>query len=423
MIKNISIRNYKTIEKLDIELGRVTVLIGENGAGKSNILEAITLAGAACAKKLDNEFLQSRGVRTSRSRLMRSAFLSSPEKELSSIEISVESESKSKAEVSLANDNKPYSKWEGKVLYSAEGESDLSLVEVINDMLFTNRLPDVEQSMKITETLKYLLQVMEDMESIKDDGARAEYLSEKVGGRIGPGDAFFDHFKNNRERFSDVGLPLSGFITYSPENSSLRNDEYSTNIEPLSTNGGGLLKLIHTVSEFEDDIGLIKSNLQLLGWFSDFTVKSESSGYALEIQDSYLDDPSCVLDQNSANEGFMFLLFYFTLFVTPIGPTFFAIDNIDTSLNPKLCQKLIQQLIRIAKLKGKQVILTTHNPAVLDGLNLDDEEQRLYTVSRTRSGQTKVKRIVKPTVFEGAPEIRLSEMFLRGLIGGLPKGF
>ena len=74
MLETIRIENYKSIEKLIVPLGRINVFIGENGAGKTNILEAIALAGAAQARKLDNEFLASRGIRVSGPELMRSAF-------------------------------------------------------------------------------------------------------------------------------------------------------------------------------------------------------------------------------------------------------------------------------------------------------------------------------------------------------------
>ena len=74
MITEIQIENYKSIDKLTLELGRINVFIGENGAGKSNILEVITLAGAAAAGKLDNEFLASRGIRVTKPEHMRAAF-------------------------------------------------------------------------------------------------------------------------------------------------------------------------------------------------------------------------------------------------------------------------------------------------------------------------------------------------------------
>src|SRR6266478_2002725 len=74
MIRKVRVENYKSIPDLTLDLGRVTVLIGANGSGKSNILEAIALASAAAQNKLDNEFMTSRGIRATETRFMRSAF-------------------------------------------------------------------------------------------------------------------------------------------------------------------------------------------------------------------------------------------------------------------------------------------------------------------------------------------------------------
>jgi AAA15 family ATPase/GTPase len=109
VIREISIQNYKSIQNLELELGRVNVFIGENGAGKSNLLEAIAIASAASAGKLDNEFLASRGVRVTQPELMRSGFkkrsISRP------IEIIVKGESGSRVRFVINNDNTLYSKW------------------------------------------------------------------------------------------------------------------------------------------------------------------------------------------------------------------------------------------------------------------------------------------------------------------------
>ena len=74
MIRKVQVENYKSIPDLALDLGRITVLIGANGSGKSNILEAIALASAAAQYKLDNEFLISRGIRVTETRFMCSAF-------------------------------------------------------------------------------------------------------------------------------------------------------------------------------------------------------------------------------------------------------------------------------------------------------------------------------------------------------------
>ena len=116
-------------------------------------------------------------------------------------------------------------------------------------------------------------------------------------------------------------------------------------------------------------------------------------------------------------------MFYFALFVSDDTPKFFAIDNIENALNPKLCTRLIQELVGLAKKYDKQVIFTTHNPAVLDGLDLSDDEQRLFVIYRNVDGHTKARRISAPEPLEDDDPVQLSEAFINGYLGGLPNNF
>ncbi len=126
MIQSLHIKNYKSIADLTLEFGRFNVLIGENGCGKSNILEAIALAAAATANKLDNEFLTSRGIRNTKPELMRSSFDNeSSEKD---IEIKI-----NEVKYILANDNQPYSKWIEKNNFNLS-----SILELVNKKLGSN---------------------------------------------------------------------------------------------------------------------------------------------------------------------------------------------------------------------------------------------------------------------------------------------
>lgn len=329
MISEIKIKNYKSIEKLKLNLGQVNVLIGSNGCGKSNILEAITLGSAASNHKLDNEFLATRGIRVTEPQLMRSAF---DKKNVGqAIEVGFDD-----FIFKIQNDNRPFSKW-------------------INT------------------------QKVNDFKSIPD------------------------------------------FLIYAPENNKIRNFKEEAQIEPLGIHGEGLFKLLTVLTE--EEISEIKENLSFIDWFEDFIIPNKlfSNERRLKITDRFIDDEIDYFDQRSANEGFLYLLFYLTLFVNQYSPKFFAIDNIDNSLNPKLCSALIKILAKLAKKYDKQVILTTHNPAILDGLNLNDPLQKLFVVSRNAIGVTKVNAISKPKPTKNQEPVKLSEAFLRGYIGGLNK--
>ncbi|MFM9265772.1 AAA family ATPase [Tychonema sp. BBK16] len=402
MLKEVRIENYKSIHKLKLELGRVTVLIGENGCGKSNILEAIALASAAADDKLDNEFLASRGIRVTEPQLMRSAF----EKDNLTKEIKIDLIGNAQQPFScvLENDNSPYSKWLNKIDFYT------FLVPAINF---------------INDNKKYLENTFDLHEKHENDPNKLsiEQASQELKLRelVKTRDQILLSLQRHSKMFA-----IREFIIYSPENQALRTFEKEGQIQPLGINGEGLFKLLKVLSsDNQDQLNEIKKKLKLIDWFQDFEAPPNLSNIqnSLQIKDRYLDPDLAYFDQRSSNEGFLFLLFYFTLFISYITPKFFAIDNIDASLNPRLCRRLIQELVELAKKHDKQVIFTTHNPAVLDGLDLDDDEQRLLVIYRNQLGHTKARRILNPEPLDGQEPVDLSEAFLRGYIGGLPKNF
>jgi len=64
MLTKISIQGFKSIYDIsELELGLVNVFIGANGSGKSNLLEAVGVLGAAIEESVEAKSLLERGVR------------------------------------------------------------------------------------------------------------------------------------------------------------------------------------------------------------------------------------------------------------------------------------------------------------------------------------------------------------------------
>lgn len=397
MIQEITIENYKSIQSLSIELGRVTVFIGENGCGKSNILEAIALGSAAAADKLDNEFLASRGIRVTDPKLMRSAFeIENLDKE---IKIIFKGINNKKIFYSLNHSNDFYSSWLSKDYITSELETLSQEMEVVSQ--------EIERKNLQNATL---------------------ILIKSLHGNT------YKKMKNVEKKLVKVDNLLDieakyiwNFFVFCLEFTKLKEFSKEGQIEPLGIKGEGLFKYLRYLSQpqFKEKLDQVKEKLELIDWFEDFDIPDNlyPGEKTLKIKDRYLDPDLEYFDQRSANEGFLFLLFYFCLFIGEETPKFFAIDNIDSSLNPRLCRRLIQELVELAKKYDKQVILTTHNPAALDGLDLHDEEQKLYVINRKLSGHTRADQVFPPKAPEGKQPVRLSEAFLRGYIGGLPENF
>jgi hypothetical protein len=74
MISSIEIRGFKSIAAETVELGTLNAFIGANGAGKTAVLEAIGVLGAAADARVDDASLLRRGVRPGVPKLYKSAF-------------------------------------------------------------------------------------------------------------------------------------------------------------------------------------------------------------------------------------------------------------------------------------------------------------------------------------------------------------
>ena len=97
----------------------------------------------------------------------------------------------------------------------------------------------------------------------------------------------------------------------------------------------------------------------------------------------------------------------------------FAVDSFDHALNPRLAKKLIQIFCSQIIENDKQVFLTTHNPLVLDGLDISNDNIRLFTVDRDKNGYAQIKRIKvsQELIDEGQS---LSRLWINGRLGGVP---
>jgi len=374
MIEKIHIQNFKSIYDLELEVGRVNLFIGENGSGKSNLLEALVFVSASESNMLANEFLISRGLRVPEAELMRSAYNS--ENTMRDIDIKLYFSKNIFKKYKFENENTEYSIWKEKELHKRKERIENYKLTIEVEKLLGKNILEVESKLK--------------------------------------------------ELLNEENCKIINFIIFSPENTALRIFEKEKQIQPLGINGEGLLKLLKVINNYEDKsyINTIIKSLQLFNWFEGITIPTDIS---------YMEDKVIIKDkylyreftQKSANEGFLFILFYITLIVAKETPKAFAIDNIDASLNPKLCTKLMTLLADLSKKYDKQIFLTTHNPAILDGIDLNDKEQKLFVVSRNKKGHTRMKEMTakdKPKSSTNEP-LKLSEAFLRGYLGGLPKGF
>jgi len=385
MINKVSISNFKSIYKLDIELGRVNVFIGENGCGKSNILEAVAMAAASNADELKTEGLFNKGIRVAKPALTFNSFLGLPSRNEIKIDI-YDDGALLDSILTCDNPDNIYSEWFDK----GENHGDQYLINVI---------------------LNY----------------RSQHPETKNGSGGNQYELFDSFIKQSKfKKLLDLKY-ISNFLIYNINTNALRGITNESKKQPLGINGEGLDVLLSTFTK--DQLQELKDS-NFISWLKDIHVdagdKLKVNGYKLGrstselyFTDKYMQKKNNMFAAENANEGALHVLFYLALFISERTPSLFGIDNIETALNPMLCRQLMTRITELAKTHNKQVLITTHNPAVLDGLNLHDPEQHLFVVKRTDEGHTKVDRIkLKPEV--NNENLKLSELWMRGYLGALP---
>lgn len=394
ILRRLEIQGYKSISNDSIELGRINVFIGANGSGKTNILETIALAGAARANDLNYESFYSRGVRVARPDQIISSFVDSSQGNSINLRLNLhEKDETFNYEFTLtpAHMQDVYTRW-----------IDLSEEEVIPEVL-----------------LQYFTEITKGTPNITGD----ELMSRvnEVLARRG--------IRKSR-RYDPI---LTEYAIFDVNTKSLRGIAPSESKKsPLGINGEGLDLFIANLNKDEKDV-LLRSKT-LFDWLDDIIsdkedklklsgLKAGKSISTLYFKDLFMNVKNNTLSAENSNEGILHILFYLALFLSDKTPKLFAIDNIETALNPLLCQTLIEQLVSLSKTHGKQVLITTHNPAILDGLNLFDDEQRLFEVFRNDSGHTCTRRIKFKSDLSDKQRLKLSEMWMSGLLGAVPKNF
>lgn len=84
----------------------------------------------------------------------------------------------------------------------------------------------------------------------------------------------------------------------------------------------------------------------------------------LRFTDRFIAPSRNTLTAYDASEGALYILFTAVLCLSPASPSIFAIDNLDSALNPRLFTRLVARLsgwLRAAD-PGRQLLFTTHNP-------------------------------------------------------------
>lgn len=394
IIRKLTVKGFKTLlQEEPIELGRVNCFIGANGVGKSNILEALGVLGAAANGIVDDESLLRRGVRAGVPKLYKTSFASV--RTPAHIGIDIVSDSGATYRASLLNPlESPEPSWSYKTEYLSDGTE-----EIITDGVRSKKNLNPQAGLAALKLV-----------DLKENNAATQLM------RV-----------------------LQEYAIYCPNTPTLRGivpDQQSR--RPIGLSGGMLAESFDLLREHLEGQGeagedVLDEVLTLIDWVADVSITTQAGSllspkvprtkHLIKFTDRFMNKSRNELTAYDASEGALYILFAAVLCLLPQAPKVFAIDNLDQALNPRLLASLTRKLSVWLRQNGddRQLLFTAHNPAVLDGLDLTDDEVRLFAVERNSNGLTQIRRIVLSERLQTLnQEYPLSRLWLMGHLGAVP---
>lgn len=391
----VAIKDFKSLKDVSVDLGQVNVFVGANGAGKSCFLEAIGILGACAAGAVDDQALLRRGVRPGVPELYKSSF---------------EGEKLAPA-ISLAASSR------GDVRYRAYITNPIGTPRPY--WVFSNELLEVDGQAIASRGPKKnaaALGIIAPLENTRSVTTLAR-ASQKT--------------KESARQFLQA---LDEFAIFAPVTPVLRGIAPDTAPRmPVGLYGGQLAEAVGLLAKDPAGQAALEQALSLIDWAQDVQAGAPSQAFlspsvptsrqVVEFHDRFMAKRRNTLSGYDASEGALYILFMMVLAAHRSSPCVFAVDNFDQSLNPRTARALTRMFVEGCLHHGRQVLLTTHNPLVLDGLDLGDDRVRLFAVSRDVKGHSRIRRVpVKDfgALKEKYGEHAVSRLWIEGRLGGMP---
>lgn len=363
MIENIGIRNFRSIKEISIPLGKINILIGENGAGKSNFISFFEMVKALYDQRLGSYMLSNGGINAQLHRGL---------KHSDSIHGIIDYDNRNAFFFTLCPGvgNKAYIAGTGDY-FNSEGDTAKNYSRW--DKMNWDK--DVEES-GISE----------------NDYPRAKYIQSLL-------ESFIVYHFHDTSKTSSMRQPCPV-----GDNTTLRHD--ASNLPAV------LFRLQQTDP---NAYRLIEATVRSVApYFKRFRLApmlTDESRIRLEWEEQ---DSDMYLDASSLSDGTLRFIALATLLLQTKLPETIIIDEPELGLHPAAMVKL-SAMIKKASAKS-QIIIATQSVTLISNFSIDD----LIVVGRDDNNHSTFHRLREDDFSQWIEEYSVGELWEKNILGGRP---
>ena len=368
-IKKISIEGFKSIRKLrDLELKDLNIIIGANGAGKSNFVQVFKLLMAMTQKNLQKFVLENGRADN---------FLHNGPKCTAALKVEFEFESHS-----------DYSK--GTNLYRAE------------------LTPTVDETFLVNEERKYVTT------SWRSYGKPSQ--ESRLQDESGEGSATGQFHGVGHFVFDAISRWMSYHFHDTSSTSPMRRSEIVEDNRVLRCNGSNiapfLLKLKSHDSGSSSYREIVNAIRMVIPFFYDFILEPMQTGDAEKVKLMWKQKGSDFpMQPYHLSDGSLRFICLATALLQPEPPSTIVIDEPELGLHPEAI-KILAELIRDAA-NRTQIIIATQSPLLIDQFAVED-----ILVANRKDGQSVFERLERKDFTEWLNDYSVGELWTKNIIQG-----
>lgn len=366
-IKRISIEGFKSIKRLeDLELRDLNIIVGANGAGKSNFIQIFKMLIAMAHGRFQDFILKNGGA---------DAFPFCGLKETPEIKI--------------------YFEFTSNSIYSAGS----------NFYRFNMSVTDAEQ-MVLSEERKY------------KDYAWRSYGSASLESRLSEQ----KDEQSYHGQWNGVGYfvydAISKWMVYHFHDTSssapMRRSEIVEDFEVLDENARNLAPfLLHLRHEYPKSYNdIVKAVKLVIPFFEDFRLDIIKMGEAEKVKLTWKQKGTeYPMQPYHLSDGSIRFICLATALLQPMPPTTIVIDEPELGLHPEAIQ-ILAELIKSAA-KKTQVVIATQSPLLLDQFSLED-----IIVAHRQDGTSTFEHLNEEDYVHWLKDYTIGELWTKNVIEG-----
>ena len=339
MLDSIKIKNFKAIRYSGaVKLGPLTALVGNNGSGKSSLIEALETYQTYVERGLDVAMQRFMGMEHVQNKY-------------------------AKPDTPIEFDIR---------VRGIKGGARLGLKIATNSS--HNRYDVVQESLECRSKNIKVIREKNDADATGWRGSLTPNQSLLHSVNLGAATHVFASFVNSWQ-----------FLTLAPEQMGLPKSQprWAINASMLSRDGSNIAEFLLDLRERDPRVleGIIRTMMYVLPYARDLqpAITSELERKAwLQLTEGEFKVPGWML-----STGTLRVLALLALLRHPTPPPLLVIEEIENGRDPRSIHLLVEEIRRAVLAGTTQVLLTTHSPYLLDLLKLD----QLVLVSRDEAGE------------------------------------